>query len=101
MKTVKKLELILETVYLHKIISLLKAHDINGYSIINELSGMGSHGYHDAQDITNVMTNSYIICILDNDDYEELVEKIRSLLNDFGGICWISCVDRIVVRKRV
>lgn len=100
MKNAKKIEIIIESVYLTGMLKTLDALSVPGYSIINGVSGRGMHGVHDAQDLTDVSANSYIMIVCEPDKEKNLVSVIRSELEKYGGICLVSDINQLVVVNR-
>ncbi len=97
MKNAKKIEIIIESIYLPYVLDAFEALSLPGYTIINGIAGRGLHGIHDAQDFTDVSANSYIMIICEPDKTENLVSVIRSELEKYGGICLLSDIQQIIV----
>ncbi len=92
MKQMKKVELIIESVYLNRLLELFKKHDINGYTIIKDIEGSGGHGLKTGDDVSGVFSNIYIFVVCDADIYQNMDKDIRSFLNKYGGKCILSDV---------
>ena len=88
----KKVELIIESVYLNRLLELFKKHKIGGYTIIKEIEGAGGHGLKTADDVTGVFSNIYIFTVCDDSDYEMMDKDIRVFLKAYGGKCILSDV---------
>lgn len=89
----KKIEIIIEMVKTPKIIRLVDALGLSGYSIIHNVEGRGAHGICDAQEVTDVLSNDYVLIICTNEEAHLLIQQVSPILKKFGGICCISDVQ--------
>ena len=64
MKKMKKIEIILESVYLNRLIELFDKKEITGYTIIRDVEGKGITGIKSADEITDVFTNNYVFTLI-------------------------------------
>jgi len=87
MKNMKKVELIIESVYLKRLLNVFKKHDISGYTIIKDIEGYGGHGLKTTDDLTDVGSNIYIFTVCEDTKYQEMDKDIRSFLKTYGGKC--------------
>jgi len=92
MKNMKKVELIIESVYLKRLLALFKKHDIGGYTIIKDIEGAGGHGLKTGDDVTGVFSNIYIFTVCEESVYQSIDKDIRAFLKDYGGKCILSDV---------
>ncbi|MGE0207051.1 MAG: transcriptional regulator [Candidatus Babeliales bacterium] len=88
-----KVEIIVEAVSQPKIIALLDKLQINGYSIIKDVTGRGTHGTCDAEEISDIFKNIYIIVICTQEQSTPLLEGMRPLIKKYGGIVFTSTVS--------
>ena len=58
MKDMKKVELIIEAVYVPRLIKLFKKHNIGGYTVIRDIEGYGGHGLKTADDVSDAFSNN-------------------------------------------
>lgn len=93
----KKIEIIIEVVKTPKIIRLVDELGLSGYSIIHNVEGRGVHGMCDAQEVTDVLSNDYIVIICTDGQAQLLLDEVAPILKKFGGICYISDVRRLNV----
>lgn len=90
MKPVKRVEIVLDSVELNRLIQLLEQSEIKGYTVIKDVLGRGGHGLRDGGDLTDVLTNVYVLIACNGEELESLIEQLRPILRRFGGICLIS-----------
>ena len=90
MKAVKKVEIVVESDFLPKIVSLLEKEGINGYTIIRQASGKGAKGIRDGYGLTDVFQNNYILLACSEEELQRITEPLRALLKRIGGICLVS-----------
>lgn len=96
MEKAKKVEIVIESINVHHVISLIDSLKLPGYSVISGVAGRGVHGEHDAQGLTDVSTNSYVIIVCSHEQSQELVNKTRPILQRYGGICLLSAIEEVV-----
>lgn len=83
LESVKKVEIIVSQLEVPAVLKILKQNLINRYTIINNVSGCGEHGYYG----DDLITNSCIIIICPNlPIVEQLSEAMQPLLKKLGGI---------------
>jgi nitrogen regulatory protein PII len=96
MKKMKKIEIILETVYLNRLIELFDKKEITGYTIIRDVEGKGITGIKSADEITDVFTNNYVFTVCDEEKLMSIVEDIRAFIKRYGGRCIVSDVSWVL-----
>ena len=92
MKSMKKVELIIESVYLNRLLKVFKNHNISGYTVIKDIEGYGSHGFKTADDVSDICSNIYLFTICEADKYEDMDKDLRTFLDMYGGKCMLSDV---------
>ena len=92
----KKIEIIVESVYINRLLTLLKNEGITGYTIIRDIEGAGGHGLKTADDVTDVFSNNYLFLVCEQSTYENLEDKIRNFIKKFGGKCIVSDVTLLI-----
>jgi hypothetical protein len=95
MKSMKKVELIIEAVYIKRLLELFKKHEINGYTIIKDIEGRGGHGLKTADDVSDVFTNIYVFTVCEENVFISMKEEIRTFVKKYGGKCIIT--DAMVI----
>jgi nitrogen regulatory protein PII len=90
----KKLEIILEGEYQEFAADLLDRIGVKGYTIINNLSGKGSHGFHDG----HLMFNEddvliMIIAAVPEQLVKPILEGFSPFYNEHSGVVFISDIQ--------
>jgi len=88
----KKVELVIEAVYINRLIAVLQKHDVGGYTIIKDVEGYGGHGIKTTEDVTDILSNIYLFTVCEASTYEEMDKDVRSFLHTYGGKCILSDV---------
>ncbi len=83
LQSVKKVEIIVSCLEVPAVLKILKKNLIKDYTVMNNLSGSGEHGYSG----DDLITNSCIMIICTNLEMaEQLSTAMRPLLKKLGGI---------------
>lgn len=83
LQSVKKVEIIVSYLEVPAVLRILKNNSIEGYTVINNVSGSGEHGYSG----DDLITNSYIMVICTKLEMaEQLSIAMQPLLKKLGGI---------------
>jgi len=90
----KKLEIILDGEHLEFATDLLDRADVKGYTIINNISGKGSHGFHEGhlmfnEDDVLVM----IIAAVPEKLVNPILEGFAPFYNEHSGVVFISDIQ--------
>lgn len=95
MKPVKRIEIVVDAVYLPEVLKLLDAAGVPGYSVIRGVVGKGDRGERAGDELTDVFHNAYILCACPREAVPALVEQIRPVLKAYGGLCLVSEADSL------
>jgi len=90
----KKLEIILEGEYQAFATDILDRIGVKGYTIINNISGKGSHGFHDG----HLMFNEdgvliMIIAAVPEPMVEPIMQGFAPFYNEHSGVVFISDIQ--------
>lgn len=91
----KKVEIVVDTLHLNKILELLEREGVSGYTVIKDVLGKGESGIRAGDELTDVFKNSYLFTICSDEMAQNIAQKIEPLLRKYGGICVISDVKAI------
>jgi hypothetical protein len=100
MKQMKKVELVIEAVYVNRLIELFKRHEIHGYTIIKDIEGAGGHGVRTADDVSDIFSNNYVFTVCEAGQFEDMEIDIRKFLEKYGGKCMLSDVMLLLGEKQ-
>ncbi len=92
MEPMKKVELVIDSVHLNKVIEILEKLGVSGYTIIRDVLGKGERGIMAGDELTDVFKNSYIFIVCSDEIAKKITEEIKPILKKIGGICIISDV---------
>lgn len=96
MEVKKKVEVVIDSYHLEKIIELFDKNGIGGYTVIKDVLGKGERGLMSGDELTDAFKNSYIFTVCDEETALKIVQDIRPLLKRFGGVCIISDVMWVI-----
>lgn len=90
----KKLEIILEGAQLEFATDLLDHAGVKGYTIVNNLSGKGSHGFHEG----HLMFNEedvlvMVIVAVHEEKVEPILQGFEPFFNKHSGVVFISDIQ--------
>jgi nitrogen regulatory protein PII len=86
----KKVEVIIESIYVNRLIELFKESGVTGYTIIRDIEGYGGHGLKTADEANDLLSNNYIFTVCEEKKFEKMIEKIRAFIDRYGGKCIVS-----------
>jgi hypothetical protein len=90
MISLKKIEIVVNTLHKEKLVSLFRQNGIDKYTLIDEVKGKGNRGWQDGDGLTDSFKNSYFLVACTVEEMEKLKEPLRIFLKKCGGICLIS-----------
>jgi nitrogen regulatory protein PII len=93
MEAYKKLEIVINTLEVRRLVDLLNTHEIGGYTYWKGVKGRGDRGLQDGEGLTEAFSNAYFMVGCTEAEFERIREPIRDLLQDVGGVCMISDVQ--------
>lgn len=100
MKDMKKVEFVIEAVYVKRLIELFKRHGIHGYTIVKDIEGAGGHGIRTADDVSDMFSNNYIFTVCEAKQFEKMEIDVRNFLEKYGGKCMLSDVMLLLGEKQ-
>lgn len=91
---IKKLEIILAGEHQPFVTDLLDRAGVKGYTIINNISGKGSHGFHAGhvsfnEDDSMIM----IIAAVSNELVNPILEGLAPFYHDHSGVVFVSTIE--------
>lgn len=89
----KKLEIIIESVEVDKIIKILNKHNVKGYTRIDNAAGRGRHGKISSSDLTGFLKSTLLIIADENDILQKVIAEVNPILDDYSGIMLLSDIQ--------
>jgi nitrogen regulatory protein PII len=90
MQTMKRLEIVIDTLHLSRLLTKLRDAGATGYTVIPNASGFGDRGDQRADDVSGISTNSCVILAVPLDAAPKVIEATRLALRKYGGVCMVS-----------
>lgn len=90
MKSVKRLEIIVERAERDRVLDLLSAAGVDGWSILPVVSGQGQRGARGSDGLPGSLENDLILVAVDPAILDSLLEALRPVLARWGGVCLVS-----------
>ncbi len=99
MSPVSRIEFIVASLEVEKIINVLEGVGVPGYTLIKNVTGKSDLGtVSDDVDLGgSELSNVFIICYCPQEKVKPIVEKIKPILNKYGGVCYLS--DAMEIRS--
>ncbi len=97
MQPVKRIDIISDSIELHKIIAALKSAGVAHFTEIRNVSGTGGRSNRDSSDLDMMnIENDYVIAFCSEEQVEGVAKVLRPILKKYGGTCYIS--DALEIR---
>jgi nitrogen regulatory protein PII len=90
MQTVKRVEIVTDAMETNRVLEMLDAAGVSGYTVIRDVGGKGDRGVRSGDDVTRVFQNSYVLCACTPEQLDQVVKAVRPTLKRVGGICLVS-----------
>ena len=89
----KRIEILVDTPLVPRVVTLLKAVDISGWSLIHVDSGGGRTGEWQQDDVTGASTKTIVLAIASDIKTDELIDAIAPLLDSYGMLLTVGDVQ--------
>ena len=96
MKTVLRVEIVVDRVKLNDVLELVQASGADGYTVIPQVWGSGSRGLRSGDECTDVFTNAMVLLACETAVWDALEGQIRPILKRYGGICLVGEVKSLL-----
>ncbi len=90
MKPVKKVEIVVDNQRLEQVLRVLEGVGVSGYTLIRNVAGHGDRGVRAGDGLNSELNNSYVMTACPQEQVEPILNGVRPLLNEFGGVCLVS-----------
>ncbi len=89
----KRIEILVDTPLVPRVVAQLKAVDISGWSVIHVDSGGGRAGAWQQDDVTGASAKTIVLAIASEAKTSGLIEAIAPLLDSYGMLLTIGAVQ--------
>jgi hypothetical protein len=89
----KRIEILVDTPLVPRVVAQLKAVDISGWSVIHVDSGGGRAGAWQHDDVTGASAKTIVLAIASEAKTSGLIEAIAPLLDSYGMLLTIGDVQ--------
>lgn len=86
----KKFEIVVGIEKFDPLMDIIQKCGIRGYTTIKEVGGYGSRGVRDPDDVLLEQENVMVVVACKEDQAQKLLDRLRPVMKDFGGMCLIS-----------
>ena len=93
MATVKRLEIIIPSLFRDSLLEVLDAARITGYSVLNNVEGSGEQGNRFSDGVSSVMDNSLFIVVCEMAVFNTIKQALLDMLAECRGMCLVTEVE--------
>lgn len=90
MKSVKRLEIIVERSEQSMVLDLLASLGVDGWSVLPVRSGHGQRGERGLEGLPGAAENDLILAAVDAALLDPLLSELRPILERWGGVCLVT-----------
>ena len=90
MDPVKRIEIVIDSPHLSRLLDALNRAGTPGYTILQPAHGRGDRGSRLGDDVSAALDNAYVLVACNAAQAEKLVDAVRPLLHEAGGLCLVS-----------
>jgi nitrogen regulatory protein PII len=90
MKRVKRMEIVVDTLAVPRVLEALEAAGLSGWTVVRDVTGKGERGLRAGDELTGVAGNGYVLTACEPGELERVAEAVRPILRTFGGVCLVS-----------
>ncbi len=87
---VKRLEIVIDAPHGGRVTELLARHGLGGWTLLRGATGAGERGLQRDDELTGVSGNHLILTTCPPERLQSLLEELRALLVQCGGMCLVS-----------
>lgn len=92
----KRVDLILSERELPRVVRAIEAAGAPGYSVIRHVTGQGPHGsVSEGMEFSGLGANAHVVVFCEEEPMELLRQKLRPLLDYYGGVAYVSDAERL------
>jgi hypothetical protein len=89
----KRIEILMDTPLVPRLVRYLKEADISGWSLIHVDSGGGRSGEWRHDDVTGAAAKTILLAVTNETKAQALLDRVRPILDSHGLLLLLSDVD--------
>ena len=86
----KRIEIITSSTAEERVRAILEACGLTGYTFLSHVKGKGKRGVRSDDDFMDVFHNCYFLIACEEAKARQVVEAIRQLIAEQGGVCLMT-----------
>ena len=90
MKEVKRIELVVDAHHVDRVVEVLLAGGVDGYTVLRNASGWGDRGDRQPDGISGAFENCVVLCACEPAQAERIAQELKPLLTKYGGVGLVS-----------
>jgi nitrogen regulatory protein PII len=90
MTSMKKLEIVIDSMELSAVTAVLDKVGVPGYTVIDKVTGRGTRGGRGADDLAGPPRSGYVFTACLEAQARAVAEAVRPLLRQSGGACLVT-----------
>jgi nitrogen regulatory protein PII len=92
-EAIKRVEIIIEALQLHRVIALVERAGAAGYTVIPQIRGKGHRGVQADLGFSDVLKNVMIIVIAPSSVAEQIARTVGQLFERHAGLLTVTAVE--------
>jgi len=90
MQSVKRIEIVVPEHALRDVLAVISRSSPGDYTVFRGLEGRGDRGIQSGDGVVGEFSNAAVLMACDEAHTGALLEDLRALLRQFGGMCLVS-----------
>lgn len=90
MQNVKRVEIVTDAREMREVRGALERAGVSGYTLIPQVQGRGERGEQSGDDLSDALSNAYLLVACEPHQVEAIVDIVRPILARRGGVCLVS-----------
>ncbi len=90
MKSVQRLEIIVERTQRDRVLEVLTQAGVDGWSVLPVVAGQGQRGARGLEGLPGALENDLILSAVEEAQLSGVLDHLRPVLERWGGVCLVS-----------
>jgi nitrogen regulatory protein PII len=86
----KKIEIVIESVKLNRVIAIIDESGASGYTILPSVAGRGHRGRRAGGGLTDVFKNAMVVTVVEDQVAAKILQQIEKLIQNFAGMAVVT-----------